>query len=294
MEVPINWRDSHYISKNRTILTEEQLQIPGIRVFATYKIQNAILPLLPHYHENAFEFTYLVKGNMTFHTDNRDYSISGGDVFVSFPNEVHSTNHMPISLNHQYWLQVDVSDPDHFLFLNRSMAQKLIADLKSIPRHVIATDRQEIRSVLEQAFALTQKEGSQLFIASYLSVFLQLVIQFSRESRYHMTPDIQSAITYIHAHLKEELSLDTIAAVCGLSTSQFKQKFRQVVGVAPRAYINQKKIEYSKTLLSQGRSITETAMELGFADSSYFSTVFKKYTMETPRAYAAAHKELQP
>ena len=85
------------------------------------------------------------------------------------------------------------------------------------------------------------------------------------------------------------MSLDDLASQIYLSTSQFKQKFRSVMGISPRNYINREKINYAKKLLSSGYSVTEAAMKLSFNDSSYFSTVFKKYTLKTPRQYINDH-----
>lgn len=294
MDTPINWKDDYFVSKERVILTNNELKIPGIRLFATHKIQHAILPLLPHYHENAFEFTLVVKGSMSFYTAKKDYTISGGDVFISFPDEVHSTNDTPISLNHQYWMQVDISDPHNFLFLNDETASELIRELHLIDKHVIATDNKQIRYIIEKAFELAGNPESRFLVAGYLSIFLQLLISFSKENRYHTAADIETAIEYIGSHITEDLSLDEIAEVCNLSISQFKQKFRHVVGISPRNYINQEKIECAKKMLQDGYTITNVAMRLGFNSSSYFSTVFKKYTMEMPREYIARCKQKIP
>ena len=62
------------------------------------------------------------------------------------------------------------------------------------------------------------------------------------------------------------------------------------MGISPRLYINQKKIECAKKLLSEGFSITEVAMHLNFVSSSYFSSVFKKYTNCTPSEYIKKSK----
>ncbi|RGY01284.1 AraC family transcriptional regulator [Blautia sp. OF03-15BH] len=52
-----------------------------------------------------------------------------------------------------------------------------------------------------------------------------------------------------------------------------------------RYFINQQKIEFSKTLLMEGMSVTDIAMLLNFNTSSYFSTVFKKFTALSPMDY---------
>lgn len=285
----INWRDEHIISKERIAFTNQELKIPGIRLFATQRIQNAISPLVPHFHENAFEFTLVTKGSMTFYTGGKEYNVPGGSIFVSFPNEVHSTNHVPIAINNIYWFQVEIGNPENFLFLNGETGKRLITELFSIDKHIITTDNKEIRRITEQAFQLCEEGGNRLQIAGYILIFFQLLLAFSQKPRYHRAPDIERVVVYIREHITEELFLDDLAKTVHLSTSQFKQKFCHIVGVPPRTYINERKVEYAKKLLLEGHSVTDTAMKLGFNNSSYFATVFKKHTMQTPREYVALH-----
>lgn len=286
----INWKDEYYVSEDRIVLTNDELKIPGIRLFATHNIQNAILPLLPHYHENAFEFTLVVKGSMSFYTGKNEYTVPGGSVFVSFPNETHSTNDTPILKNQQYWVQVDISDPENFLFLQKAAAVKLISDLQDLRQRVIPISSQEICPMIHKAFDLCQKEGNQLQVAAYLLVFLENIITASRTPAANPAQDIETAVNYIKEHIAEDLSLEALASHVDLSTSQFKQKFRHVMGTSPRNYINKEKISEAKKLLLEGFSVTDVAEKLSFNDSSYFSTVFKKYTLKTPRQYVSEHQ----
>lgn len=288
-DTSIKWTDSYFKSKERTVLTQNEIHIPGIRLFAMHKIHNAIRPLRPHYHENAFEFTFIDKGCMSFSTDSRDYEVSGGCVFISFPNETHSTNNIPITLNEQYWFQLDISDPENFLYLNTSAAQDYIYSLKNLQHLVTLSDVTQFRSIIKRAFDLALFGGSHYLIAGYFIVLLQMLID-SKNSLHHTYPDIEDAIHFIETHITEDISLDALSSRYHLSTSHFKQKFRNIVGTSPRNYINQHKIEYSKPLLLKGRPITDVAMDLGFNTSSYFSTVFKKYTLLSPREYIKLHQ----
>ncbi len=286
----INWKDDFFISRERIVLTNNEIKIPGFRLFATHKVKNAILPLVPHYHESAFEFTLVVKGSMSFYTGKEAYTIPGGSVFVSFPDEIHSTNDIPISLNHQYWIQLDISDPAHFLFLEEQAAAVLIADLYKINEHVIALGNPEVCKMIARAFDLCRKNGSRLQIAACLLIFLEVLVSSSASASHHPESDIETAVVYINDHITEELSLDGLARLANLSTSQFKQKFRRVMGVSPRNYINQEKISRAKSLLLKGHTVIDVAMQLSFNDSSYFSTVFRKYTLKTPRQYVNEHR----
>lgn len=82
-------------------------------------------------------------------------------------------------------------------------------------------------------------------------------------------------------HITSEISLEELASIANLSCCQYKQKFKKQLGISPRHYINQQKIENAKILLMEGMSVTDVAMMLGFSTSGYFSTVFKKYTLYT-------------
>lgn len=285
----IKWTDSYFKSKERTVLTQNEIRIPGIRLFAMHKIHNAIRPLRPHYHENAFEFTFIDKGCMSFSTGSQDYEVSGGCVFLSFPNETHSTNNIPITLNEQYWFQLDISDPKNFLYLNTPAAQDYIDSLKNLEHLIPLSDVKQFRSIIKHAFDLALGGGSHYLIAGYFIILLQMLIS-SKESSHHTYPDIENAVQYIEAHITEDISLESLSSRYHLSTSHFKQKFRNVIGTSPRNYINQRKIEYSKPLLLSGQPITAVAMNLGFNTSSYFSSVFKKYTLLSPREYKKNHQ----
>jgi len=287
----INWKDDYFHSRKRIVLTSNQLQVPGLRTFGVHTMQSAFPPLEPHFHENSFEITYVTKGVISFHVNSTEYKVNGGDAFIAFPNEVHSTNGVPMSLGQIYWLQLDISDADNFLFLNRDAANLLISDLQKIDHHNIRTDNKEIRNILVKAFELTSTTGNEYMVASYITIYLRLLINFSNETLFPLTPDIGNALTYIMDNITSDLSLDDIARFCLLSTSHFKQKFKNEMGISPRNFINQQKIEHAKTLLPTCASITDVSMALGFNSSNYFAVVFKKYTACSPTDFIQTKKQ---
>ncbi len=290
---PINWRDPPFDDGFRIIQTEEKLKIPGLRMFGKHSVTKAIPALYPHYHENAFEVTYLCKGTMTFFADNKTHHLSGGDVFISFPDEPHHTGAVPISLNEMYWFQLDVS-AKNFLFLGKSWKKKLISDLKKVNSRLVNTNTGEMQKLVKDFFKLTYNESEideRYHAASVLIYFLNQLISYSQKQEKVVSKDIQSAVDYIMENIYETISLDSLAEISGLSLSRFKQKFCQQLGFTPREYINFQKVETSKILLEKGKNVTDTAIELGFSTSNYFSSVFKRFTTLSPSEYLKAKKE---
>lgn len=287
-QAAINWHDSYTLTKDRILYTREQHHIPGVHALAYHSMKNAIPSLKWHYHENSFEFSVAAKGTISFCTKTSTYRFSGGDVMVTFPNEVHGTNNIPITVGELYWFQLDISDPENFLFMNKEAAREMIDKLNAIPHHVVKANAEEIYPLLKKAFSLARQEENPLFIASYLQLFLHLVTASAQQEPFPLSPDISRTLNYIMDHITEELPLEELASLANLSCSQYKQKFKKQLGISPRRYVNQQKIEYSKYLLLEGQSVTDIAMLLGFNTSSYFSTVFKKYTLYTPMEYVKA------
>lgn len=103
--------------------------------------------------------------------------------------------------------------------------------------------------------------------------------------------EISRAITFIHTHINEKITVSQIAHSVNMSTSHFARLFKQETGETPLAYLQAMRLERVKKLLaSSNKTITEIALENGFNSSAYLSTSFmKKYDM-TPSSYQRKFK----
>ncbi|MBD3883011.1 helix-turn-helix transcriptional regulator [Phormidium tenue FACHB-886] len=96
----------------------------------------------------------------------------------------------------------------------------------------------------------------------------------------------QQVIDYIESNLEQDLSLESIAQMLNLSSYRFARAFKQSIGLSPHQYLLQRRIERAKQLLTQTQfPIYEISYLLGFSSQSHFSTVFRRLTGTTPKAY---------
>lgn len=284
-EHPFNWIDTTFHSNLRQILTFEDLQIPGLSMFGKHTLNNAAAPLPSHYHKDCFEITLVTHGAISFTVSDAEYELSGYDVFITYPNEVHSTNFLPLAVGEIIWFQLDMNHLKNCLFLSDEAITHLIDELYLIKKHKITTKNTQISYYMKHAFALATDPSNKFLVAGFLYITLSELLSLAYKPVSETTPDITKVLTYIKENIYEPLTLDELAEISNLSTSQFKQKFRSQTGIAPRNYINHMKVKQAKKMLESGTSITDTAMELGFDTSSYFSVVFKRYTAISPREY---------
>ena len=91
---------------------------------------------------------------------------------------------------------------------------------------------------------------------------------------------------YLRDRYIEDISLDELATVAGLSRFHFCRRFQSEVGVSVGAYQTQLRLAEAKKLLAQGMSIAECAIATGFYDQSHFGKHFRRHVGTTPAKYA--------
>jgi len=91
---------------------------------------------------------------------------------------------------------------------------------------------------------------------------------------------------YIAAHFAEDISIEQLAGLAGLSRYHFIRAFRRRCGFPPHAYMNQLRLSAAKEHLRAGKSPTQTAGEVGFYDQSHFTRLFKRTYDITPGEYS--------
>ena len=94
------------------------------------------------------------------------------------------------------------------------------------------------------------------------------------------------ANAYLHAHLAEDVDLETLAKDSGLHPTYFQKLFTAAFGRSPAQQLTNFRIAYARGLLhDDNRPISEIARLCGFSYQSYFSRVFKEIVKQTPSQY---------
>jgi AraC family transcriptional regulator len=98
-----------------------------------------------------------------------------------------------------------------------------------------------------------------------------------------------AAALHLDDHAAESIDLDTISTEADLSPFHFLRIFARVVGVTPHQYLIRARLRRSARLLAAGgRSITDIALDVGFADLSHFVRTFRRAAGVSPRAFRRA------
>ncbi|WP_028534329.1 helix-turn-helix transcriptional regulator [Paludibacterium yongneupense] len=93
---------------------------------------------------------------------------------------------------------------------------------------------------------------------------------------------------YCIANIGEKITLDHLAAVCGLGRFPFLRQFKHTVGMTPHAWLLRLRLEQACILLTQHRrTVAQIAHSVGFYDQSHFNRAFRLAFGVPPSRYAA-------
>lgn len=90
------------------------------------------------------------------------------------------------------------------------------------------------------------------------------------------------AVDLIEAKLDQDVSIATLAQVCGLSVSHFTSLFRASAGEPPHRYQTRRRVERARDLLLSGETPAAAALAVGFCDQSHLARHMRRLTGYRP------------
>ncbi len=94
---------------------------------------------------------------------------------------------------------------------------------------------------------------------------------------------------FVEENLEKDITLAEIAQAAGLSPFHFARSFKQTTGLTPIQFLTQRRVEQAKQMLTDDDlPIVEVGLRVGFKNQSHFTTLFRKLTTMTPKAYREA------
>jgi AraC-like DNA-binding protein len=264
-------------------------------------------PIAEHAHEFQ-ELCYVEKGRAEHevaHGDQRAqrYELLPGDSFIIAPGERHTyvsarklvvwnIIFLPELIGDQRQRLDRLPGFTEFLFLEPLFRHEAGGMLKL---HLGVEARARVLAALNAMLLESGKRADGYAVAAraqFLVLMVELARAWAARERTVTAPAagqrqaIEAAIAFMEERYGEELSLKDIAAQAYLSPHHFSETFKRACGMPPWEFLLRLRLDHAKQLLRDtSRSVTDIALSVGFADSSYFARVFKAEVGATPRAW---------
>ena len=113
---------------------------------------------------------------------------------------------------------------------------------------------------------------------------------FDTPGSQHAPEGLRRVKAYMDSHYADQLTLEQLGSIAGLSPKRFSERFAQAFGCRPLAYLISARVEHATELLATDMLVKDIARTVGYDDQFYFSRIYKKYCGRSPEA---ARRELR-
>lgn len=246
-----------------------------------YSIQNQPkLGAIKHLHKEI-EIIHVIEGQAVAYADRFCATIRKGDIFISFPNQIH------------YY---ESSQPGMYRVMILSPA--LFFGLKSrfgdfIPEKNVLQlpSNSEAIRMIDNAYAADgELRGTE--IAGYMNLMMaEILPQLSLKPRLQSNNStLKSILEFCAAHFTEEITLDNVAQELHLSKYYVSRLLNSKISISFNDYINNLRInEACDLLIDTDKKIADISEDVGFGTIRSFNRAFQRIMKMTPLQY----RELQ-
>lgn len=249
---------------------------------------------MPNYHYHDYiELLYALKTNAVVYLNGETYPFCDGDLIIINSNEPHDVSCLARSEYICVKFMPNVLYAGEQALFEYKYALPFLADDAHQKRFPCAEiSHTEIGRLCAEISREQKQHGYayELVIrADILKIFSWILRHWSEQGSLTFgtnIPDpIKKAILYMTAHY-DTVTEAEVAAEVGLSYHYFSSNFKQAVGQSFKEFLNSVRLkEAEKLLLSTEKSMTEIAVEVGFATSSHFIANFKQKKGITPKQF---------
>lgn len=219
---------------------------------------------------------------------NVNYQVRSGQGFMIFPGQI-TTYVADIQVPWEYvWVEFDG--------LRTTEILNVCGFSKDAPVYM-AHSREARKKMAEELIYISQNSKQSPFhLMGHFYLFADLLAQSvarpqpaatSKMSDYY----IKEAINYIEQNFQNDISIEDVAAVCGINRSYLGRIFRTSTGHSPQEFLIHYRMTKAAELLKLTTlSIGDIGSAVGYENALHFSRAFKNVYGVSPRTWREQHR----
>lgn len=232
-----------------------------------------------NWHKNI-EMILVTDGEGFIHHGTEKMHLKKGDVSLICPNVMHRL-YSSTDFKFYYFIVDDRFWFENGVDISQYSFEPKVSDAELNSLYLAVADAYEKKKESNDAASVLILRSAVMNLLSYILVHYARPAK-EKEAVSASEEYIKKAVTYLVEHYTENVTLDGIAAFCGVSKYHLAREFKSRIGQTVFEYINTLRCKKATAMLSEGKSVTETAYACGYESLSYFSRVYRKKMGTSP------------
>jgi AraC family transcriptional regulator len=274
-EVPRRWVDVEMMPVGETLARGRVVHAGGLTLFDLAFPPDFELP--PHAHENASVAVTIGGSLQTKLASGVSYQSSPNSVMTMPAGDVHSNVAGPGGAR-----LIVVEASPAALEAELSCCAHLLHDVRHCRDHRAGALAWTVAQELAAPDEITP-----LMLGGIAREMLAATARLTEPHREALRPRwLLRGLEVIHARYSDALGLNELARKVGVHPVYFSRAFRAHMGCTLGAYLRKLRVDRAADMLaSSEESIADIALQVGFADQSHLSNVFRRLRGITPSRY---------
>lgn len=240
----------------------------------------------PH-ARNHYLFHYVISGKGTLFANEQVYPITAGHGFLVVPGQITT-------------YRADEKEPWEYTWVEfdglRAQESLRLAGISGAEPVYTPSGREAGEKLCRQMlYIVNNGTAAPMHLIGHGFLFLSQLVESSAQRRTQNVRRlrdfyIKEALSFIESNFQRDITIEEIAAFCGLNRSYFGKVFRETMGESPQAFLLHYRMARAAQLLKETKlSIGEIAQQVSYDNQLHFSRAFKNVHGVSPREYRQTH-----
>lgn len=245
---------------------------------------------------NHYLFHYILSGTGTLMADNakgetQTYSIKSGQGFIIFPGQINT-----------YIADTDFPWEYTWVEFDGLRAKEIVETAGLSPDHpVYHSHSADLRQKMmeEMLYISHNSQESPFHLIGHTWLFLDYFMRSTETVRMKQDGSIRDfyikeALSFIEQNFQNDISIEDIAACCGLNRSYFGKIFHDTIGRSPQEFLISYRMTKAAELLKiTALSIADIGNAVGYPNQLHFSRAFKNVYGMSPRNWRMKNRLIE-
>lgn len=240
----------------------------------------------PH-RRNHYLFHYIIAGQGKLYVGDKVYPVGPGQGFLILPGQTTTYASDEKDPWEYTWIEFDG------LRVRESLSLAGLGAAKPIYTPATRAGGEKLRECMLQIVQDGEAKPIRQIGRGFL--FLDQLAE-SSAARQHQSQRrlrdfyMKEALSFIEQNYQRDVSVEDIAAFCGLNRSYFGKLFRDTMGESPQAFLLHYRMAQAAQFLKETtQPVSAISTMVGYANPLHFSRAFKSVYGISPRAYRQTH-----
>ena len=248
-----------------------------------------------HIHE-CYEIIHIISGQIIYTVEENEYLLSGGDIIITRPDELHSFRFPEECEYTREFLHIYPGFIETVPEVDAMFKARMRGTFNQIPADKVKKyGLDKIFDDICETCTNPSPQTDMIVFANTILLAAKINQMLAEDAPEYPEIDLNSKLkmiyNYIDLHYMDDITTDSVASEMLMSAVSIRRLFKKETGMSVKSYLSLRRITAAKNRIMVGQKAKNVYVKCGFKDYSTFYRTFIKYVGMSPDEFKHRHDD---